>query len=72
MSAINFAVLFAARSVSGRLACGVLRPQLRWSKRTTRYALGSKNRRNQGEQPEPGPPCKTTAGFPLGLPAVSQ
>ena len=29
-------------------------------------------RRALGEQPEPGPPCSTSAGIPAGLPQHSQ
>ena len=66
MSPMRCAVVFVARSVVGSLACGVLRPDPRWSNKTIRYPLGSKNRRYVGAQPLPGPPCSTTAGLPVG------
>ena len=72
MSATRFAVVLCVRSIVASPACGVLRPQLRWSNCTIRYADGSKRPRVRGELPEPGPPCSTTAGFPSGLPDVSQ
>ena len=72
MSAIRFGVVLFDRSMSGSLACGVLRPQFRWSNRTIRYASGSNSRGCHDVQPEPGPPCSTTAGLPSGFPQASQ
>ena len=42
-----------------------------WSKITILYLFGSKKRRDLGDTPPPGPPCKNTAGMPSGLPETS-
>ena len=44
--------MFALMSVAGSLACGVLRPQPRWSKRTMRYR--GPGRRTACSGPQPG------------------
>ncbi len=54
-----------------RLACGVERPQPRWSKVTMRYSRGSKKRRDSESQPAPGPPCTKSTGKPSGEPLSS-
>ena len=65
-------MVFRLMPVAGSLACGVLRPQPRWSNSTARYRSGSNPRRMFGPQPVPGPPCTNRAGLPAGLPQVSQ
>lgn len=65
-------VVLTLMSVSYALAGGVDRPAPRWSRSTIRYAAGSNSRRAHGVQPDPGPPCSTTAGLPSGFPQVSQ
>ena len=72
MSAIRCAVVFTLMSVTGSLACGVLRPHPRWSNWMIRYRRGSKTARAPGEEPEPGPPCTISAGTPSGLPDTDQ
>jgi hypothetical protein len=59
-------------SVAGSLACGLLRPQPRWSNSTTWQRSGSKYWRWPGVHPDPGPPWITSAGLPSGLPQTSQ
>src|SRR5438270_823368 len=61
------------RSVaSSSLALGVLLPQPRWSKSTTRYRCGLKNRADELWLPAPGPPCMTMTGSPASEPYSSQ
>jgi len=72
MSVSRCPVVLVRRSAAAESASGRLRPHPRWSKSTARYAAGSKLRRCPGPQPDPGPPCKYTAGTPVGSPTVSQ
>jgi hypothetical protein len=67
MSATRSQVVLSTRS-----ACGVLRPEPRWSNSTMRYFAGSWKRRILALQPAPGPPCSNTTGLPSGLPHCSQ
>ena len=61
------------RSVaSSSLALGVLLPQPRWSKSTTRYRCGLKQRADELWLPAPGPPCMTMTGSPASEPYSSQ
>ena len=53
-------------------AYGVLLPHPRWSKFTTRYFRGWKNRRCFGSEPPPGPPWRKITGLPPGLPLSSK
>jgi hypothetical protein len=62
--------VFERRSTAGSLACGVLRPQLRWSKRIARHCCGLKAPRQLTLQPEL--PWTMSTGLPAGLPHCSQ
>ncbi len=57
----------------GRVFCsmlpaGRLAPAPRWSTQITRQRSGAKKRVSSGEQPDPGPPCSTSAGMPRSVP----
>ena len=43
-----------------------------WRSSSRRYFAGSNSRRRLGCVAPPSPPCKKTAGLPLGFPEVSQ
>ena len=60
------------RLASSSLALGVLLPQPRWSKSTTRYRCGLKSRADEPWLPAPGPPCMTMTGSPASEPYSSQ
>jgi hypothetical protein len=72
MSATRWWVVLAARAARSLPAWGRLRPQPRWSKRMTRCSARSKRCAHHGPHPEPGPPCSTTAGLPVGAPHSCQ
>src|SRR5207302_4255896 len=62
----------SAGLASSSLALGVLLPQPRWSKSTTRYRCGLKKRADELWLPAPGPPCMTMTGSPESEPYSSQ
>src|SRR5205814_8315957 len=62
----------SAGVASSSLAMGVLLPQPRWSKSTTRYRCGLKKRADELWLPAPGPPCMTMTGSPVSEPYSSQ
>ena len=72
MSLSRCPVVFRLMSAAGSLACGRLRPQLRWSNRMIRNFCGSSDLRCPAVHPDPGPPCTISAGTPSGFPQVSQ
>src|SRR5246127_2937453 len=73
-SSIRCRVVLSVRAgvASSSLALGVLLPQPRWSKSTTRYRRGLKNRADELWLPAPGPPCMTMTGSRASEPYSSQ
>ena len=51
-----------SQCTSASAACGVLRPEARWSTSTARCRCGSNNCFAPSPHPEPGPPCTHTTG----------
>jgi hypothetical protein len=72
MSLSRCPVVFRLMLAAGSLACGRLRPQLRWSKMMIRNFPGSNDLRSPAVQPDPGPPCTISTGTPSAFPQVSQ